>query len=78
MIAAVMTQWRNFKWLFEALQKEEIKLKICVLSSINVLIYNLTEDAFWPQLLEYLFQIDVYDFLNSAFSPIVILIERVS
>ncbi|KAF4018036.1 hypothetical protein G4228_009632, partial [Cervus hanglu yarkandensis] len=34
------------------------------------------EDASWRQLLEYLFQIDVYDFLNSAFSPIVILIER--
>ncbi|KAM9711319.1 melanoma inhibitory activity protein 2 isoform 3-T3 [Dama dama] len=34
------------------------------------------EDASWCQLLEYLFQIDVYDFLNSAFSPIVILIER--
>lgn len=58
--------------------KEEIKLKICILSSINILIYKLTEDASWRQLLEYLFQIDVYDFLNSAFSPIVILIERVS
>ncbi|XP_065763058.1 melanoma inhibitory activity protein 2 isoform X4 [Muntiacus reevesi] len=34
------------------------------------------EDASWRQLLEYLCQIDVYDFLNSAFSPIVILIER--
>ena len=58
--------------------KEEIKLKICILSCINILIYKLTEDASWRQLLEYLFQIDVYDFLNSAFSPIVILIEGVS
>uniref|UniRef100_A0A4W2C8Y7 Melanoma inhibitory activity protein 2 n=1 Tax=Bos indicus x Bos taurus TaxID=30522 RepID=A0A4W2C8Y7_BOBOX len=37
--------------------------------------YSQPEDASWRQLLEYLFQIDVYDFLNSAFSPIVILIE---
>ncbi|XP_063648942.1 melanoma inhibitory activity protein 2 isoform X10 [Pan troglodytes] len=35
------------------------------------------EDASEFQILKYLFQIDVYDFMNSAFSPIVILTERV-
>uniref|UniRef100_A0A8C6DSZ1 Melanoma inhibitory activity protein 2 n=1 Tax=Moschus moschiferus TaxID=68415 RepID=A0A8C6DSZ1_MOSMO len=38
--------------------------------------YSHPEDASWRQLLEYLFQIDVYDFLNSAFLPVVILTER--
>ncbi|XP_012513716.1 PREDICTED: melanoma inhibitory activity protein 2 [Propithecus coquereli] len=36
------------------------------------------EDASEFQIMKYLFQIDVYDFLNSAFSPIVVLTERVS
>ncbi|XP_008061704.1 melanoma inhibitory activity protein 2 [Carlito syrichta] len=36
------------------------------------------EDASKFQILKYLFQINVYDFMNSAFSPIVILTERVS
>uniref|UniRef100_G1QVK4 Melanoma inhibitory activity protein 2 n=1 Tax=Nomascus leucogenys TaxID=61853 RepID=G1QVK4_NOMLE len=36
------------------------------------------EDASEFQILKYLFQIDVYDFMNSTFSPIVILTERVS
>ncbi|XP_064221882.1 melanoma inhibitory activity protein 2 isoform X1 [Aotus nancymaae] len=35
------------------------------------------EDASEFQILKYLFQIDVYDFMNSALSPIVILTERV-
>nr|XP_055217942.1 melanoma inhibitory activity protein 2 isoform X4 [Gorilla gorilla gorilla] len=35
------------------------------------------EDASEFQILKYLFQIDVYDFMNSAFSPLVILTERV-
>ncbi|XP_058285466.1 melanoma inhibitory activity protein 2 isoform X3 [Hylobates moloch] len=35
------------------------------------------EDASEFQILKYLFQIDVYDFMNSAFSPIVILTETV-
>ena len=45
MIAGVMTQWRNFKWRFEALQKEEIKLKTrtyLVLLSDLILIYEVT------------------------------------
>ena len=45
MIAGVMTQWRNFKWPFEALQKEEIKLKTrtyLVLLSDLILIYEVT------------------------------------
>ncbi|XP_059860623.1 melanoma inhibitory activity protein 2 isoform X2 [Delphinus delphis] len=37
----------------------------------------LKEDASECQILKYLYQIDVYDFLNSAFSPIVVLTERV-
>uniref|UniRef100_A0A2I3GRM7 Melanoma inhibitory activity protein 2 n=1 Tax=Nomascus leucogenys TaxID=61853 RepID=A0A2I3GRM7_NOMLE len=39
--------------------------------------YSLSEDASEFQILKYLFQIDVYDFMNSTFSPIVILTERV-
>ncbi|KAK2490912.1 hypothetical protein MC885_009006, partial [Smutsia gigantea] len=35
------------------------------------------DDASKPQILKYLFQIDIYDFMNYAFSPIVILTERV-
>uniref|UniRef100_A0A673TKY6 Melanoma inhibitory activity protein 2 n=1 Tax=Suricata suricatta TaxID=37032 RepID=A0A673TKY6_SURSU len=35
------------------------------------------EDASEYQILKYLFQIDIYDFMNSAFSPIIILTERV-
>ncbi|XP_045360244.1 melanoma inhibitory activity protein 2 isoform X3 [Camelus bactrianus] len=45
------------------------------LSSQNYIVQK--EDASECQILKYLFQIDVYDFLNSAFSPIVILTERV-
>ncbi|XP_023045431.1 melanoma inhibitory activity protein 2 isoform X2 [Piliocolobus tephrosceles] len=39
--------------------------------------YSLSEDASEFQILKYLFQIDGYDFMNSAFSSIVILTERV-
>uniref|UniRef100_A0A2K6EF77 Melanoma inhibitory activity protein 2 n=1 Tax=Propithecus coquereli TaxID=379532 RepID=A0A2K6EF77_PROCO len=39
--------------------------------------YSESEDASEFQIMKYLFQIDVYDFLNSAFSPIVVLTERV-
>uniref|UniRef100_F7IEC0 Melanoma inhibitory activity protein 2 n=1 Tax=Callithrix jacchus TaxID=9483 RepID=F7IEC0_CALJA len=39
--------------------------------------YIQSEDASEFQILKYLFQIDVYDFMNSALSPIVILTERV-
>ncbi|XP_014647589.1 PREDICTED: melanoma inhibitory activity protein 3 isoform X1 [Ceratotherium simum simum] len=35
------------------------------------------EDASECQILKYLFQIDIYDFMKSAFSPIVILTEKV-
>ncbi|XP_073067408.1 melanoma inhibitory activity protein 2 isoform X5 [Manis javanica] len=35
------------------------------------------DDASEPQILKYLFQFDIYDFMNCAFSPIVILAERV-
>nr|CAI9696273.1 unnamed protein product [Rangifer tarandus platyrhynchus] len=56
------------------LSNSQILLTDYSLSPQNYIAKN--EDASWRQLLEYLFQIDVYDFLNSAFSPIVILIER--
>ncbi|XP_033044085.1 melanoma inhibitory activity protein 2 isoform X6 [Trachypithecus francoisi] len=39
--------------------------------------YSLSEDASEFQILKYLFQIDGYDFMNSAFSSIVILTEMV-
>uniref|UniRef100_A0A2K6PSA5 Melanoma inhibitory activity protein 2 n=1 Tax=Rhinopithecus roxellana TaxID=61622 RepID=A0A2K6PSA5_RHIRO len=39
--------------------------------------YSLSEDASEFQILKYLFQIDGYDFMNSAFSSIVILTETV-
>uniref|UniRef100_A0A673TE65 Melanoma inhibitory activity protein 2 n=1 Tax=Suricata suricatta TaxID=37032 RepID=A0A673TE65_SURSU len=39
--------------------------------------YSQSEDASEYQILKYLFQIDIYDFMNSAFSPIIILTERV-
>ncbi|XP_005222142.2 melanoma inhibitory activity protein 2 isoform X3 [Bos taurus] len=55
------------------LSNSQILLTDYSLSSQNYIAKK--EDASWRQLLEYLFQIDVYDFLNSAFSPIVILIE---
>ncbi|XP_068847135.1 melanoma inhibitory activity protein 2 isoform X2 [Capricornis sumatraensis] len=56
------------------LSNSQILLTDYFLSSQNYI--AIKEDASWPQFLEYLFQIDVYDFLNSAFSPIIILIER--
>uniref|UniRef100_M3YXP9 Melanoma inhibitory activity protein 2 n=1 Tax=Mustela putorius furo TaxID=9669 RepID=M3YXP9_MUSPF len=40
-------------------------------------IYKLTEDASECWILKYLFQIDICDFMSSAFSPIIILTERV-
>uniref|UniRef100_A0A8C8WJP8 Melanoma inhibitory activity protein 2 n=1 Tax=Panthera leo TaxID=9689 RepID=A0A8C8WJP8_PANLE len=39
--------------------------------------YSQSEDASEYQILKYLFQIDIYDFMNSAFSSIIILTERV-
>ncbi|XP_055274268.1 melanoma inhibitory activity protein 2 isoform X4 [Moschus berezovskii] len=56
------------------LSNSQILLTDYSLSSQNYIAKK--EDASWRQLLEYLFQIDVYDFLNSAFLPVVILTER--
>ncbi|XP_039105481.1 melanoma inhibitory activity protein 2 isoform X1 [Hyaena hyaena] len=45
--------------------------------STDYSLYSQKEDASEYQILQYLFQVDIYDFMKSAFSSIIILTERV-
>ncbi|KAF6351815.1 MIA SH3 domain ER export factor 2 [Rhinolophus ferrumequinum] len=59
---------------FSAENDPTANMKVMMLKSR----YSQSEDASEYQNLKYLFQIDVYDFMKSAFSPVVILTEKVA
>ncbi|XP_069342784.1 melanoma inhibitory activity protein 2 isoform X3 [Eulemur rufifrons] len=62
-------------------ETEEVSTENYPIDNMKVMMlesrYSESEDASEFQIMKYLFQIDVYDFMNSAFSPIAVLTERV-